>query len=80
VKGASSRFHGLRARNRPIPAGSADTVAMANKNPQIAPARILPRQPDHKRDDLLVQAAPVTTSLRVGPPAHDQLPVPTQQR
>jgi len=55
-------------------------VAALPNDPQVTPARVLPRQPDHEGDDLLIQITPFTTSARVGPPAGDQLPVPPQER
>jgi hypothetical protein len=49
-------------------------------DPHIPPSGILPRQPHHQRDELLLYTTPVATSRRVGPPAGDQLPMPAQQR
>ena len=64
-----------RGRRHPHP-----QVAALPNDPQIAPAGILPCQPNDHRHDLLVQTAPVTPLPGVGPPPGDQLPMPPQQR
>jgi GNAT superfamily N-acetyltransferase len=46
----------------------------------VAPARILPGQPDDQVLELLVERRSPCSAVRVGPGAGDQPPMPAQQR
>jgi hypothetical protein len=74
----------FRWRRRILPAEPtrtphAEPAAFA-RDAQIAPARLLPGQPQHQLYHLEVEASGMTTPVRVDPPPSNQLPVPAQKR
>jgi hypothetical protein len=46
----------------------------------VAPARVLAGQTDDQLLDVLIQRRPPASTMRVGPSARDEAPMPAQQR
>jgi hypothetical protein len=69
----------VRARSRRPPcAAHADTSELTD-NPLVAPARVLTREPQHQRTDLLRDRGSTRSPSRIRPPSSHKLAMPTQQ-